>query len=81
MDRDTALRIYDTLRHRKTLKYNIFMDGYSGVNPEAERAIISASETWSVNASAACKVYIAQEIDTTEFLRRIEYDGELKVSP
>lgn len=51
------------------------------MNLEAERAIISASETWSVNASAARKAYMAQEIDTAEFLRRIEYDGELKASP
>ena len=81
MDRDTALKIYDTLRHRRALEYNIFMNGYSGMNLEAERAIISASETWSVNASAARKAYMAQEIDTAEFLRRIEYDGELKASP
>jgi len=76
LDRDAALRIYDTLRHRRAAEYNAYMDQHSGVDAKAERAYMDEYEAWSTAASAAREAYLARKIDAAEFLRRIGYDGE-----
>ena len=76
LDRDAALRIYDTLRHRRAAEYNAYMDQHSGVDAKAERAYMDEYEAWSTAASAAREAYLAREIDAEEFLRRIGYGGE-----
>ena len=76
LDRDAALRIYDTLRHRRAAEYNAYMDQHSGVDAKAERAYMDEYEAWSTAASAAREAYLEREIDAAEFLRRIGYDGE-----
>jgi len=76
LDRDAALRIYDTLRHRRAAEYNAYMDQHAGVDAKAERAYMDEYEAWSTAASAAREAYLEREIDAAEFLRRIGYDGE-----
>ena len=76
LDRDAALRIYDTLRHRRAAEYNAYMDQHSGVDAIAERAYMDEYEAWCASASAARETYLEREIDAAEFLRRIGYDGE-----
>ena len=80
LDRDAALRIYDTLRHRRAAEYNAYMDQHSGVDAKAERAYMDEYEAWSAAASAARETYLEREIDAAEFLRRIGYDGEAELA-
>ena len=76
LDRDAALRIYDTLRHRRAAEYNAYMEQHSGADVKAERKYMDSYEAWCASASAAREAYLAREIDAAEFLRRIGYDGE-----
>ena len=73
LDRDAALRIYDTLRHKRATDFGDYMGLYKGrTDPE----YVSAQEEWNARASAAREAYLAREIDAAEFLRRVGYDGE-----
>lgn len=75
MDRDGALRAYDTLRHKRAAEFSEYMGLYKGrTDPE----YVSAYQAWIAVASAAREAYLAREIDAEEFLRRIGYDGEVE---
>lgn len=76
LDRDAALRAYDTYRHRRAADYSAYMAGSSGVDAEADRAYIDSFDSWDAEARAAREAYVAAEIDAAEFLRRVGYDGE-----
>ena len=77
MDRDAALRAYDTLRHRRAASFSEHMDEQSGVDAAADRAFIDEFEAGDVEARTAREAYLARQITAEEFLRRVGYDGEV----
>ena len=77
MDRDAALRAYDTLRHRRAASFSEHMDEQSGVDAAADRAVIDDFEAWDAEARTAREAYLARQITAEEFLRRVGYDGEV----
>ena len=77
MDRDRALRAYDTLRHKRAADFSEYMGLYKG---RTDPAYVSAYQAWTAAASAAREAYLSREIDAEEFLRRIGYDGEVDAS-
>lgn len=77
MDRDAALRIYDTLRHRRASEYS---DLLAVSVDEDARDRIRAYDAWDAEARAAREAYVKGGIDAAEFLRRIGYDGEAELT-
>ena len=77
MDRDAALRIYDTYRHRRAAEYSNRL----AVNTaEDAQERIRAYDEWDAEARAAREAYVAGGIDAAEFLRRVRYDGEVEAA-
>ena len=77
MDRDAALRIYDTYRHRRAAEYSNRLAVNTGEDAQ-ER--IRAYDEWDAEARAAREAYVAGRIDAAEFLRRVGYGGEVEAA-
>ena len=77
MDRDAALRIYDTLRHRRASEYSNLLAVSTGEDAQDR---IRAYDAWDAEARAAREAYVKGGIDATEFLRRIGYDGKAELT-
>ena len=74
---NAALRIYDTLRHRRASEYS---DLLAVSVDEGAQERIRAYDAWDAEARAAREAYVKGGIDAAEFLRRIGYDGEAELT-